>query len=694
MRSFLLYIFILFQSFIARDAAAVDADLLETTQAHSTGRLLVSRDALVPGETVSFGLYIKLEPGWHSYWKNPGDSASAPILIPVLPDGYQASEVIYPFPKRIPVKHLTSFGYEGETILLFDVKVPLSEAANIGAIRQIKLEAEWLVCKEECIPAFFDFAIHIPIASEAKNTDAAKLISAARTRSPLDVMHGSWSVDSEKVVIVLPPPDGEHGNWSLEDVFPFRGMSLANSAADIRKDGDRYFVTLTPAGGDISAIKARASDADDELKLLTVWKDEDGVETVSYDVIASFSSSLGFPLGPSFPMMLAFAFIGGLILNLMPCVFPVLMLKLFSLIKTTDHPKGKIVLSQLSYQLGILTSLWILAGILVGVRSTGQSLGWGFQLQAPWFVAVLVVLFFLIGLNFLGVFDVSSRFSGIGHELTQKKGLVGSFFTGVLAVVVASPCTAPFMGAAMGYALAQAPVTTFLIFTALGIGLGLPYLFFGLFPALAKHLPRPGNWMIVFKEFMAFPMWATMIWLLYVYNQQVGSLATSGLLVLIVSVAMVVWALCRLEIKGRVVTVLFAVMLAGTVMSLTMNSPGRAVTVAEADWSHFSTEHIANLRAENIPVFVNFTASWCISCQVNDQTTFQSAEIKDYVRKNNIAMVKADWTHYDESIARVLKDFDRAGVPLYLYYAPKAQKATILPEVLTPALFKQYVIVP
>ena len=371
---------------------------------------------------------------------------------------------------------------------------------------------------------------------------------------------------------------------------------------------------------------------------------------------------------------------GGLILNLMPCVFPVLSIKALALVREGNHRA-----EGLAYTAGVLASFAVLAAVLIALRAGGQQVGWGFQFHSPVFVLVVSYLLFLVGLNLSGFFDIGGGFTGVGSSLAARQGLAGSFFTGVLAAVVATPCTAPFMGAALAFALAQPAAVMLSVFLALGLGLALPFLVLAFWPAAQRWLPRPGAWMDRFKQFLAFPMFAAVVWLLWVLAQQTGpdgvALALGGLVLL----AFALWLRRVSDGVAGAAGLVIGLLLAFSVTYWIKPQPAADVR-ADATLEAYSAERLAELRAQKQPVFVNLTASWCISCLVNERVALSRPEVKDAFAKAGVVYLKGDWTREDPKITAVLKAHGRSGVPLYLYYAPGAAEAVVLPQLLTPGL--------
>ena len=640
-------------------------------QDHSQASLQASHDALVPGKTINLLLWVKLDPHWHSYWRNPGDSASTADLVFNLPQGYTSKEVFYPLPQRIPTGPLMSFGYEQQMLLSKEISIPLSENEFIGSSRTIKLAAEWLVCKVECIPAIVDFQITLPIRNKAQTTAVHKIITTAKkTISPKQI-EARYIVKDNQLELRAQLPKG----LFLKDSFPYPGTPSSNNKPIVSQISEQEVQVL-------HEFDPTSTSRTDSFQFLwTLAKEKQAPQ--GYLVQASPTRS------PVWKMVL-FALLGGLILNLMPCVLPILTLKLFGFIEMAKDNKKSLIQSQLSYLMGILCSLWALSSLIILMRNFGQMVGWGFQLQYPPFVAFLVWLFFIMGLSFIGVFEVNGKFVSLGDQLTRKPGLTGSFFTGVLAVIVASPCTAPFMGVAIGFALSQTWVESFMVFSSLGIGLGAPYLLAAFFPKIVHYLPKPGAWMVIFKEVMAFPLWATSIWLLWVLNHQLSQDSLALILSSLLLVSLTLW--CFNKIRGRWKSLCLIIGLGISLYTLYFATIQGQVKTPHNDqtdqyWNYIEASSLSSINTDQQAIFINFTAAWCITCQVNEKTTFSDQKVRQYTQENNIKMLKVDWTNRDPKIAQFLQQYGRAGVPLYLYYPLGQTEAKILPEVLSPELF-------
>ncbi len=637
----------------------------QTSQAHSKATIITDKSQVRPGDFFRVGIKIELDNHWHTYWKNPGDSGAAPILNVKTSPSVAMGELFYPLPKRILVGPLVSFGYEKETLLFYELQVPKT-VETLGNI-QVSMEAEWLVCKEECIPAFFEFETTVDLGKTSEKNEYFSLFEHFHSTIHPENSLVKVKEDQQNLTLMLALRQEE----KVLDIFPFPEMFLSHHKPEMNAS-PRHLEATFKKHSKYMGMK----------KFLLVSENNLGIKkgTVLLEQVESEGIWLMFGL----------AFVGGLILNLMPCVFPVLTLKIFTFVKAGQDKQYHLIRAQLVYVLGILVSFWIIAAGIYAFRVGGNLVGWGFQMQNPWFVTSILILFFILGLNFIGFWEYSGYGSGIGQNLANQSSYWGSFFTGMLAVVVASPCTAPFMGAALGYALSQNLLIAMLIFTALGLGLGAPYLLLAAVPKLGTYLPRPGPWMVTIKEFMAFPMWATCIWLLSVLQSQIED---TGIIALLATILLITLAIRIGKGKSRIVKILVGFVLIGLcwpLLAATFDVRAQQ-TVSDSFWQEFQPRLLHESIGNDFGVFVNFTASWCISCQVNDRTTFRDPAIRGFVEKHKIKMIKADWTNQDQSIGKILQEYQRVGVPLYLYFPPFEKQARILPEILTPDIFISYI---
>jgi thiol:disulfide interchange protein DsbD len=677
---------------VAQPASAQSLPRFGAPEKHVDAALVAATDAIVPGQPLTVGLKLKHENEWHTYWQVPGDSGLPTRIEWQLPAGFSAGPIEWPHPKRLPAGPLVNYGYEGETLLLATLRVPAN--LPVGQSVTVSGKAEWLECKDVCIPGGSDVALTLPVKPAAGPSASAALFEAARARvpQPLTGVAGQGTIDGNRIKLAFALPAGRAAN-QLE-FFPLEEGRIEAAAPQVlKREGDAVELYLTAA----QPVKA---DAKTIAGVLVAnggpgsggWVGAIETPLVAGTVAPVAAGAAAASTAPSMTLLAALgaAFLGGLILNLMPCVFPVLSLKLIGLAQHRTH-SGPLAAHGVAFAAGVVLSFVLLAGLLIALQQAGSALGWGFQLQTPWVVAGLTILFFLIGLNLLGVYEFTFG-SGVANtkaadSLTGKSDWRGSFGTGVLAVIVASPCTAPFMSAALGYAITQPAVVALSVFAALGAGMAAPYLLLTLFPALLARLPRPGRWMELFKQFMAFPMFATCVWLLWVLAQQVDAGGVALALGVLVATGFAVWAL-GLSQRGaypfRWVALVGAVLAALTFAPLATTEPqaASARSAASAGWIDYSPEKLAQLTSEGKPVFVDFTAAWCVTCQVNKRVALNTDKVVNRFAAEGIVRMKADWTNRDERITQALAQFGRNGVPLYVLYDATG-KPTVLPEILT-----------
>jgi len=662
---------------------------------HVKAELIAETDAIVPGQPLQLALKLTHEKDWHTYWLVPGDSGLPTRIEWQLPSGATAGPIEWPYPHRLPAGPLVNFGYEGETLLLTRLQLPAD--LPVGKDLTLTAKAEWLECNDVCIPGSADLKLTLPVRAAASASPQAAQFAQARRLIPAAMpgLSVRGTTEGERVLLALTlPPDRKVETLAFFPLEEGRIEPAAPQVLDRREGTALQLAAAKPVKADAKSLagvlvanggpsKAGGWAATIEAPLVA------GTVGAAAPAAATAATSVAPPM--SLVAALGAAFLGGLILNLMPCVFPVLSLKLIGLAQHRTH-SGPMAAHGVAFAVGVVLSFVLLAGLLIALQKAGSALGWGFQLQTPWVVASLTVLFFLIGLNLLGVFEFTFG-SGLGNTkaadaLVGKSDWRGSFGTGVLAVIVASPCTAPFMSAALGYAITQPAAIALSVFGMLGVGMAAPYLLLTLFPALLAKLPRPGRWMELFKQFMAFPMFATCVWLLWVLAQQVDAGGVALALGVLVAVAFAVWSLGlaqRGASRFRWVALAGAVLAAITFTPIATSEPvanGGRVATAGADWVEYSPQKLAELRGQGKAVFVDFTAAWCVTCQVNKRVALNTDKVKSRFADTGIVRMKADWTNRDEQITRALAEFGRNGVPLYVLYDRKGEP-TVLPELLT-----------
>ena len=680
---------------VAISATAQSLPRFGAAEKHVDAELIAATDAIVPGQPLTVGLRLKHEHEWHTYWQVPGDSGLPTQIKWQLPAGFSASAIAWPHPKRLPVGPLMNFGYEGETLLLTSVQIPAD--LPVGTPVTLNAKASWLECKDVCIPGDAQVKLTLPVKPQAAPSSSAALFKATQALVPGSVLTATASIDANQIRLALAPPAGK--TLDKFEFFPLEDGRIEAAAAQVLKsEGGKPAIYLTaakPVAPDFKTLKGVVvanggpAYANGWAHVVQAPLSAAALGTAAGSTAAANGSGSSMSLWAA----LGTALLGGLILNLMPCVFPVLSLKLIGLAQHRTH-SGPMAAHGIAFAVGVVLSFVLLAALLIGLQQAGSALGWGFQLQTPWVVAALTVLFFAIGLNLLGVFEMTMG-TGVANmraadNLASKSDWRGSFGTGVLAVIVASPCTAPFMGAALGYAITQPAVIALSVFAALGVGMATPYVLLTLFPSLLAKLPRPGRWMEMFKQFMAFPMFATCVWLLWVLAQQVDAGGIALALGVLVAVGFTLWALGVSQRGARVfrwVAVgggMLAALTFAPIATSEALAPGTRST-ADAGWIEYSPEKLAQLRGEGKAVFVDFTAAWCVTCQLNKRVALRADGVKARFASDKVVLMRADWTNRDEKITQALAQFGRNGVPLYVVYDRKGE-AAVLPELLTEGI--------
>lgn len=662
--------------------------------------LITESAAIAAGESITIGLREDIYPGWHVYWKNPGDSGEPTRIKWILPKGFSISEAIWPAPEKLPFGPLTNYGHEEELILLHTLSAPDNFE---GGPVTIRANVDLLVCHEICIPE----SGSVSLTLNAGGPSHEQTLSTAQNSVPLPVGWDASFKEAGKDLIVTITPDDPSLFEGARDfaLFPEEWGLVDNTAtASMALSGDKLIIAQARGLRPLSEVPT-------DKMVLTYTDSHGGADGRGKERAIHFSAlnenggamPLAYDTGLSFLTAMLFALVGGLILNLMPCVFPVLSMKALSLANMKDKEERKIKINALAYTLGVLACFMALAGLLIVLKAGGAQIGWGFQLQNPVMITVLAYVVFLIGLNLAGFFEFGSSFAGFGQHWSQKDGAAGAFFTGVLAAVVATPCTAPFMAGAIGYAVTQNAGVALSVFFALGFGLALPYLLLGFIPAARHILPRPGAWMAVFRQLLSFPMFATAAWLVWVLSQQTGAgqvfLALQGF----VGIAFALWLNHKKPATGWVrwlCIALIGLIIAALIFTLVMpRNEMMHAAGARADetqnWSNYTPQALEDALAGPYPVFVNMTAAWCITCKVNEQVALAQEEIQAAFARHNIVYLKGDWTNRDDTITAYLEQHGRNGVPLYVFYgAPGSQTGkrpdpVLLPQILTPGIVKE-----
>lgn len=669
-------------------ALPVRSEPVKTENAEA--ELVAGMAAIAPGEPFDVALKLTPREGWHTYWRNPGDSGMATTIEWTLPPGFAAGDIQWPAPHAMPYGPLTNYGYGEEHWLLVTITPPADLAPGDVTL---KARADWLVCEDICIPEGADLSLDLKAAASAvRDPFQTAGFKAARQALPVPFAGtAEFRVTAKMLALRLEGADiGDDARF-----FPFHDTLIQNSAPqqDSRSDdGARLLVMPTGSGKSGDTVDGVVTAGG---KAYEISASPGTFETPASLVVGSSSpGAAGGGGGMPLPIWQAvvFAFVGGILLNLMPCVFPVLSLKALAIVKASGLSLREKRMEGLLYTAGVMVSFLALAGALLAFRAGGAAVGWGFQLQSPEVVAVLAVILFAVGLSLAGYFELAGSFTGLGQGLVDRGGALGAFSTGVLATIVATPCTAPFMASALGAALLLPPLSSLLIFAALGFGLAFPMLLISEVPAIGRLLPRPGPWMDKFRQFLAFPVFATVLWLATVLGQQAGVHAVAALLAIFLLLTFAIWlwrigrgahGIGRALGHGLAVVALIA---CGWLVWFAGNQPAPASAAGGEALAaeRFDPAKLAEYRNAGVPVFVNFTAAWCITCLANERVALATDTVADRFRDDKVRYMKGDWTLRDPEITEMLAAYGRSGVPLYLYFAPGSADAVVLPQLLTP----------
>jgi len=688
---------------VARTAVAQTTDVpTAVVQTDNVRAELLSDVATVkPGEPFWVGLRQTIRPKWHTYWKNPGESGLPTEITWTLPPGVKADPIVWPRPHVFDIGGVINYGFKDEAVLLVRITPP----ADLAGPLKLEAAANWLVCEDICIPEEGRFELALPVgpaAAPAAPSTLAVFDEARRvvpTPSPWPARYGIATSGDPTLVVEAKGLKAD----ALRDIYFFPGewgpiASMARQKASVGAAG----ITIPLKRGESKTLPEQLTGT-----LVLTEKTADGDVHQAFDLSAKLDNAALAAASPlaaageqiSLLEALAFALLGGVILNLMPCVFPVLAMKAAAFARLAGHARSEMRRDGLAYTAGVLVTFAAMAAIVLGVRASVGEVSWGFQFQSPVFSLLVAYLFFVVGLNLSGVFEVGGRFAGVGQGLVMRGGATGAFFTGVLAVIVATPCTVPFMAAAVGFALTQPAPQTVAVLLAMGVGLALPYLLLALTPALQRLLPRPGPWMERFRQFLAFPMYASAVWMIWVLTQQTGADGVVYALGGMILIAFAIWLLklgrgasaatwVRRGVAAAAVLLAFAAALKledgpATAASATGGASGG---VSFEGWERFSRERMDQAVAEGKPVFVDFTAAWCITCLVNERVALDTSASRRAFEQAGVVKLKGDWTNRDPEITSSLRELGRAGVPLYLLWAPGADRPKILPQVLTEAM--------
>lgn len=686
-----------FAAGLAMLAAAAAAAPVKTE--HVEAELVAERAAVAPGQTVTVALIQRIIPRWHTYWLNPGESGLPTEIAWTLPEGWSAGPIQWPAPQRIPVGPLVNYGYEDLAVLLVDVTAPAGAKPGPATLRA---EVNWLVCEEICVPETVALSLDLGIAAPPPPATSAEFFAQARAALPQPSPFAArYRAGGGAASLSLALPNAEQAKVTEAYFFPESDSVVEASAPqEMSRDKDGLHLAFKPARPEVPAAPVRGIV---QLTELVNGEPQLHAFAVAADIVAGAPVAAGAAVatvpaevldaGTTIAQAIFLALLGGLILNLMPCVFPVLSMKAMALVSHRgDHAR----MHGLSYAAGVLVTFALIGGALLAVRASGAAVGWGFQLQNPMIVAGLAYVLFALGLSMSGVFEVTGSFTGMGQSLAARGGATGSFFTGALAVLVATPCTAPFMGVALGFALVQPTIVALSVFLALGLGLALPFLVLTLSPALLHHLPRPGPWMERLKQVLAFPLYGSAAWLVWVLSIQAGPDAVAAVLAGLVLIGFAAWlygttrnGMGSWRLTGSSLAAVALVAALGLAWLPDTTSPsgtaaGKSALI-ETGQEAFSDARVRELTGEGRPVFVNLTAAWCITCLVNERVALSTDPVKAAFAARGVAYLKGDWTNRDAEITAVLQRFGRSGVPLYVLYVP-GKEPQILPQILTPGL--------
>lgn len=695
--------------------------------------LIAEEDSIQSGHPFWVAIRMSIDEHWHAYWKNPGDAGMAPVIVWNLPEGFQAGTLHWPTPKRFNLSSNIGFGYEGEVMFL--VQITPSDSLSQTTPVNISADMRWVVCSDTtCLPGDGHISLTLPVSKDSPHLDRQSTAAFTGARSQIPQKNGNIAAERKQDTIEISFNDTHEEHRAFHDVHFFpENNAVDYKTAPVLKQSEasskQHIITLKPSDSeDAQAASLRgvlvlhsrnaieSYDVDVPIQFLEGSDNVISMETPIYAVgnralhpkELTIQQDNNFEFEGGFALALLFAFLGGMILNLMPCVLPVISFKVLSFIKLAGESRKLIFQHGIAFSSGILLSFWILAGILLALQAYGRLVGWGFQLQEPLFVAALASALLIFALSLFGLFEMgASLISAAGQvqaSSNKNSGLFGSFLSGVLATAVATPCTGPFLGSAVGFAFTLPAPLTLLIFTSLGLGMSLPYLALAAYPPLLRFMPKAGPWMVAFKELMGFFMLATVLWLVWIFGALTSALAISVLLAGFLFIALACWIYGRwgsainkrstrtcgfLTAAALVACGGYAIILASSSWVEAMSGQQTASTlVAEAGtsgtWEEFSPERVAELRKQGIPVFIDFTAKWCLICQAN-HLILSTDEVSEKFAELGVVLMKADWTKNDERIAAELRKFGRNSVPLYvLYHDDPEAKPQILPQVLTP----------
>jgi len=716
---------------LQNSAPEVENVLYEEESTPVNVELVAEDTAIQAGHPFWVAIHFLPEEGWHLYWKNPGDAGAPPVIDWKLPEGFTAGPLQWPAPHHFKVGDFSGLGYEEAFTLLAQITPPESistNSVNLGA------EVQWVACKDECIPGSPELTLSLPVSSGApvKNSAAISLFSGAREHLPMKADNVTAAIENEFLTLHFSLPEG-NGPAKSAEFYPEaeelvnlgKPQALENingtyqlqvpllktlSAEDNPLSG---VIVFSEEAGQTKAIEVKTNalaaipEGKQDLSSSTFVKIESdqvkNLKDASKSAVVPEETTIS---ATTILLAILAAFAGGLLLNLMPCVLPVLSLKVLSVVQAAGESRRERYKHGFAYVAGVLLSYWVLAGFLLALRASGEEIGWGFQLQEPIFVGILACLLFVMALNLFGVFEWGTSFAAIGSGTPKKKsGMLEALWSGVLATIVATPCTGPFLGASLGFAMALPPLGSFALFTVMGLGMALPFLLLTISPPLLKLLPKPGQWMVVLKQGMGFLLIASVLWLLWVWEAQTDFMAVMLMLGALFILSLGAWYYGNWgqminSFKSRMIAMGVSAVTLTSALAIIISAAGEDVPVQAAStaqqqmaglsvkpslelgWENFTPERLQELRSKGTPVFIDFTAKWCLLCQAN-KVVMRSSSVTQAFNQAGVVRMRADWTKKDKEITRLLKQFQRSGVPLYVLYGPDGQSPIIFPETLT-----------
>jgi thiol:disulfide interchange protein DsbD len=674
----------------AGSVIALSQDIVSPSN-HVMVTLIGETTNVVPGRPFQVALRQQIKPGWHTYWSNPGESGLPTTISWSLPKEFAATPVSWPTPERFKAGPVVSYGYEGEVLLPIAIDVP--SAMRPGSVVTLSAHVGWLACSDICVPEEADVSLSVPVGDTPRlDPLLTDVFAAARAKLPItNPFPTTTTSSSDQIVLQI----------AIGDATRLTGITFFPQDPDVIDDDAAQSITAGSDGLSIALRRNESKTLPAVLKGVLAYRDlatqaagAPGAILISVPVHSPLAAN-GTGLGLA--AAIVFALIGGMVLNLMPCVLPVLSIKVIALLEHAELTPNQMRLQGLAYSAGVLVSFAVAGGALVGLRAAGAGIGWGFQLQSPLFVGFMIYVLFAVGLNLSGVFSIGNRLASAGPHLSQRSGYSAAFITGALATMVATPCTAPFMATAVGYALTQPWYKSLVVLEAIGFGLALPYLLVTFSPTARRLLPKPGRWMVQLKEMLAFPVYGTAVWLMYVLSQLADAYAITVTLSGLVLIGFAAWlynvtwfgedrwrrwgvGFSTLAVAAAV-GLLLLVEDSGQLQNLSSEPDKNAI-----EWHSFDPEKLEALRAKGNPVFVDFTAAWCITCKVNERIALADATVANAFRSAGIVAMKADWTRQDPGITKVLEASGHAGVPLYLFYPPATANGDKRPPVVLPQI--------